>query len=106
MTQRIQRIAPLQLAKILGILYGLLGLLFMPVFLLMALAGVASPDEDGFGIAAGGLGLAIFFPIMYAVMGFISGLLGAFLYNLVAKWVGGIEIELDGTGVEPAAREY
>lgn len=106
MTKRIQRIAPLQLAKILGILFGLLGLVFLPIFLLMALAGMAAPDEQKFGVAAMGIGFAIFFPILYAVMGFISGLLGAFLYNVVAKWVGGIEIDLEDAAVEPATREY
>ncbi len=106
MNKRIKSIAPLQLAKILGVLYGLLGLLFLPVFLVFALAGAAGPAEHRFGIAAVGVGFAIFFPIMYAVMGFVSGLIGAFLYNLVAKWVGGIQIELEDLAVEPVAREY
>ena len=42
-----------------------------------------------------GAGAAIFAPIIYAVMGFIIGVIGAFIYNLVAKWVGGIEVEVE-----------
>jgi len=41
-----------------------------------------------------GFGMIILFPIIFAVIGFIGGALGAFIYNLVAKWVGGIKIEL------------
>jgi len=32
-------------------------------------------------------------PIMFAIPGFIAGAIGAFLYNLVAGWVGGIEMD-------------
>jgi hypothetical protein len=34
-------------------------------------------------------------PIIYAIMGFIMGVIGAWLYNLIAKWVGGVQIELE-----------
>ena len=33
-------------------------------------------------------------PILYGVIGFVSGIIGAALYNLFAKWVGGIKVEL------------
>jgi hypothetical protein len=33
----------------------------------------------------------IFLPIIYAVIGFIGGVITALIYNLVAKWTGGIE---------------
>ena len=42
-----------------------------------------------------GVGFAVVAPLMYAVMGFVSGVIGALLYNLVAKWVGGIEVEVE-----------
>ncbi|MBC5829419.1 MAG: DUF3566 domain-containing protein [Candidatus Eremiobacteraeota bacterium] len=37
----------------------------------------------------------IFLPIVYAVLGFIGGMITAFLYNLVARWTGGVEVTLD-----------
>ncbi len=43
----------------------------------------------GFGIAS-----IILLPVIYGIIGFIAGIIGAAIYNLVAKWVGGIEIEL------------
>lgn len=33
----------------------------------------------------------VFLPIIYAVVGFIGGVIAAFIYNLVAKWTGGVE---------------
>jgi hypothetical protein len=32
---------------------------------------------------------------LYAIMGFLIGAIGAFVYNLVAKWIGGIEVEVE-----------
>jgi hypothetical protein len=31
---------------------------------------------------------------MYGVMGLVGGAVGAALYNLVAGWIGGIEVEI------------
>ena len=36
----------------------------------------------------------LIFPLIYGVIGFIAGILGGSLYNLIAKWVGGIELDL------------
>lgn len=40
------------------------------------------------------IAMVIFVPILYGAMGFIFGALGALVYNLVAGWTGGIEMEL------------
>ncbi len=93
--RRIKRITPLQLGKMLAILYGIMGLLFMPFFLLMAAFASHAPTQQRVGFMALGMGFALFFPLIYAAMGFIFGALGALIYNLVAKWVGGIEVEVE-----------
>jgi hypothetical protein len=41
-------------------------------------------------------------PVFYGVLGFIFGTLGAFLYNLIAKWMGGIEVQLQPSGIQSA----
>jgi hypothetical protein len=81
-------------------MYFCLGLLFMPFFLLaggMALLGAgAAQGQDKIAGGIGGammIGLAILFPVIYGVMGFIAGMISALLYNLMAKWVGGVEME-------------
>jgi hypothetical protein len=41
-----------------------------------------------------GVGAIVILPIVYGVMGAIFAAIGAFIYNIVAGWVGGIEIEV------------
>jgi hypothetical protein len=42
-----------------------------------------------------GVGAVIALPIIYGLIGFLSGLLMAGLYNLVTGLIGGLEIELE-----------
>jgi hypothetical protein len=79
----------------LAVLYGAIGLIFTPVFLLMSFATAHMPQPQRVGMMAFGAGFAFLFPIFYAVFGFVFGVIGAFIYNLVAKWIGGIEVEVE-----------
>lgn len=38
--------------------------------------------------------LILIFPVVYLIVGFLSGIIIAFLYNLIAKYTGGISFEL------------
>ena len=93
--RRIRRISPLQLGKMLALLYGIIGLLAIPIFLFLASVSAQLPAEQRGSFLMMGTGAAIFAPILYAVMGFIIGVIGALIYNLVARWVGGIEVEVE-----------
>lgn len=93
--RRIKRIAPLQLGKMLAVLYGIMGLFLIPVFLIASFAASQMPEEQRVGMMAFGVGFAVLAPVMYAAMGFILGALGALIYNVVAKWIGGIEVEVE-----------
>lgn len=97
-TKRIKRFAPLQLGLMLGVTYALISILFIPFFLLFGIiagaaakAGGGSPVPAIFGLGAV---FVVFIPILYGIMGFIGGIIAAFIYNLVAKWIGGIEVEV------------
>lgn len=85
MTRRIKRIAPLQAGKMLAVVYGCMGLSFVPFFALAGLAGAfaqhAQTNEAAPTAFFSALvfGMGIFMPIIYAVMGFIFGLIGATL---------------------------
>jgi len=91
----VKSVGVLSVAKIMGLLYGCLGLIFVPFFLLIGLVGsLAGQDKTPFaGIV--GVVLAILMPFMYGVLGFIAGAIGSLLYNLLAKLVGGFEVELE-----------
>jgi hypothetical protein len=100
----IKSVGVLSVAKMMGLIYGCLGLIAIPFFLLIGLAGsLAGKQQSPF---AGMLGLVLAFlaPILYGLMGFIMGAIGAALYNLFAKWIGGIEVQVQSdTPQLPAA---
>ena len=88
------------LAKILGIIYAFFGFIAGLFFSFFALIGAlvgsnfADSPEPLVGIFFG-VGSVILFPILYGVLGFIGGIITAGIYNLTARWVGGLEIELE-----------
>jgi hypothetical protein len=86
---QIKRFSIGQSAKFLGVLYLLFGLLFVPFFLVI---GMMAPNDSG--AFFGGTMMAVAMPVLYAIFGVIGGAIGAALYNLVAGWVGGIEVEI------------
>ena len=94
---RITHIGPLSLAKIAFVLYAALGLvvggLFACAALLGASFGAAAGEEEAWMGAVFGVGAVVVLPIFYGVMGGLVALLGAWLYNVVAGFVGGIEIK-------------
>ena len=92
----IKRIGPVSLAKIAGTLYAILGLFFGGILSLMALAGGFASNTSGAGGigAIVGVGAIVFFPILYGGIGFVSSLIGAWLYNVLAGMVGGIELDV------------
>lgn len=103
----ITRVRPLSVGKIAGFLYGLIGLFIGALISVFALfgglaagaAGAASEAEGpgaalgaAFGIA--GLAAIIVVPLLYGFMGFITTVIMAAIYNLVARIVGGIEVDV------------
>lgn len=99
----IKRIGVLSVAKIMGVLYGLIGLIAGCLFALAMILGAgatmmgAQSENSALGMGFGmGMGLAcvVLFPIFYGVLGLIAGLISAALYNFAARFMGGIEIEV------------
>lgn len=93
----LKRVAPVSVAKVAGIVYALLGLCFG---ILLSLFGVLAgglafnrPQAPIAGLMFGA-GAIVFLPVMYGVIGFVFSLIGAALYNVVAGWVGGVEVDL------------
>jgi hypothetical protein len=67
--------------------------------LLGAAVGMASSESsDAFAGLLFGVGSVIFLPIFYGILGYVFGLIRAFLYNGIAPLIEGIEIELEETG--------
>ena len=100
----IKRVGPLSLAKTQGIVGTALGLIIGVIYgLIMMVFGavmMTSEQSGSGGAAAGGfiMGLVfmIAFPIGYGILSFIAGAITAVIYNMAAKFTGGIELELEG----------
>jgi hypothetical protein len=99
----IKHIGPLSCAKIAGVIYACLGLIVGALISVFAAIGFAfGGAQPGLGERSVspligtvvGIGAVIFLPIFYGAIGFVFALLGAWLYNMVASKVGGIEIDI------------
>ena len=90
----IKRIGVGSVGKIFGSLYALIGLILGIIISLISLIG----GSLGVMLSVStifGMGAIITLPIMYGIIGFISGSIMAFLYNLIAGLIGGIEVETE-----------
>ena len=88
--QQIKSFGILQTAKFSAAMYFVIGAVFaIPMAVISILTAVIGGQSNAwFGV------LFIFVPIFYAVIGFAMMALMCWVYNLVAGWIGGIEIEL------------
>lgn len=82
MKKQITNISPVQTGKVFAVLYFLMSLPFLAIMFIIASAS-HNPGP--------GIGMLILFPIFYLIFGFIFTAFAAWIYNLVASWVGGIE---------------
>ncbi len=86
----ITRIEPGQLALIMGATYALLGVI-LAILMFVFMSVIPLPGMGAMGGMGRGM-TAILFPIIYGVMGYVCGFIGAAIYNLVAGTVGGIKV--------------
>lgn len=96
----IKRVDPMSVAKIAGVLYGGMGLLFGAFVAAMSLLSsgtAAAAGRPGPPVvnAMFGLGAVVAMPLLYGGMGAVMSFLGALFYNWVAGMIGGIQIETE-----------
>ena len=94
----LRSVGGLSAGKLMGLLYAVLGLIFGEFFSLISLAaGAANMPQGGPGLPMAGMVIAavIVMPIIYGIFGFIGGIISAAMYNLIAGFVGGIEMEFE-----------
>lgn len=90
---KIKRVVPKSLAKVFALLYAIFGFIGGLFFLLVSL--FAQSQSDGFSALIFGVGAPIILPLMYGLMGWIGGYITAWIYNVVAKRVGGVDLEVE-----------
>ena len=91
-TVKLKRLGVLSVGLMTGVIYGLIGLIAGIFITLISVVAGGVFDQAGFGYLLG-VGSIIFLPIFYGIAGFIGGLITALIYNLAAKFTGGIEME-------------
>ncbi len=95
----VRRMGVFSVAKIMGLLHAIMGFIFgifMSLFSLAMSSFARGMGEESAAFGAlFGVGAVIFLPIFYGVLGFLGGAVMTWLYNLIAGWVGGIEIDLE-----------
>ncbi|MGE5178177.1 MAG: hypothetical protein ACM3PF_03695 [Bacteroidota bacterium] len=82
------KIAPWPTGRTLAVLYLVIGLVVMPI---MMVASLLAPQSNSFDRTVG-LTLGFAMPFIYAVIGFVVGVIGAALYNGLARLMGGIPL--------------
>lgn len=101
---RIRKLGILSVAKIYAVIMLVISLLIsIPyglIIIVYSLFGAGMmKGEAAFAVGGGGvvlgIGIMIGLPILYGVLGFIGGALGALVYNIFSGIVGGIEIEVE-----------
>jgi hypothetical protein len=70
---------------VVGLIYGICTAFVFGLF------GIA---EEMSGVVAFGVASIVIFPIILGILGFISGAIMAFLYNIFAAKIGGVQLEL------------
>lgn len=93
----LKRVDPLSVAKVAAALYAILGFVlgcFVALFSLLGIAADQGPEPPLLGLIFGA-GAVVFLPIFYAILGFLGSLLMAALYNVAARFIGGIELDLE-----------
>jgi hypothetical protein len=90
----IKSINVMSCAKTMGAFYGAVGLLVIPFVLIAGLASLAGGKGASAIEGVVMLVFGILAPVFYGGLGFLFGALGAWVYNQIAKRLGGIQIEL------------
>ena len=96
---KIQGFLTFVIGLLIGVIYGFAFMIFGAAISSLAPQG-DSQAMGGVGAIVIGLVIMIAVPILYGILGFIGGAIGALVYNLAAGVVGGVKFELEG--VAPA----
>lgn len=86
MKKQLIRISILQSSKIVTALYAVMGFIYTLIGIPMIICG--GEDVQMMGI------IYLLMPIIMAIIGFIFFVIFGAIYNLLAKWFGGIEVEI------------
>jgi hypothetical protein len=96
----LKSVGVLSAAKIVGLMYAILGLImglfFAAVFSMIPMSD-ANPEMPTWLAPMFGTGAILIMPIFYGCMGFVGGAIAAVIYNALSGMMGGLELRLETT---------
>jgi len=90
---RLMNVNMISLAKIIAIVYGLFGLIMGCFVAVSKMLGIQATGEMA-QLQNFGVGAIVILPVIYCIIGAISGLVSAFFFNTAIKWVGPLELNV------------
>ena len=98
---RIRRFGVMKTATVVAIMYMLVVGVFVIPFGLLALLVTATQGSGGFGSASGILLFGVVAIFGYGLLGWVFTAVAAAVYNIAARWVGGIEVQIETVAPPP-----
>ncbi len=98
----IRSVGVMSVARVAAAIYGIFGLIAGVLFSLAAVAGFGLGQEVESQVSwmapLFGFGAILALPVLYFVLGFVGGAIGAWVFNNAAKAMGGLEIVTEEDG--------
>ena len=109
---RVRRIGVISAANVMAAISLVITLTFVLLAALVVLPMGSFPVSldpanpfDRTRVASGSIiGFLLIVPFVYAAIGWVMGALAALVYNLVARFIGGLQLDLEQREPQPAAR--
>jgi hypothetical protein len=96
---RIRRFSVIKTSNVAALVYMVIVAIFVvPFGLLVSIAGTAGGVQGG---AVGGIAFALIAILGYGLFGWVFTAIGCLIYNLVAGWIGGIEVQVESVAPPP-----
>ena len=90
---RIRRFSVIKTSNVAALIYMVAVAIFViPFALLFAVAGTASQVQGG---VTGGIVFAVVAIFGYGLLGWVFTAIACLIYNLAARWVGGVEVQVE-----------
>ncbi|HIF14758.1 MAG TPA: hypothetical protein EYQ86_05325 [Bacteroidetes bacterium] len=97
--KRIKKFGVFQTAKVFAVITFLFSsFMLLPFFIYVSfLSSIFGQSFGSMGLffPSGSSYFLIIIPFIYGILGFIMSAIGCLIYNLISKWTGGIEIEVE-----------
>lgn len=96
---RIRRFGVMKTATVVAVMYMLIVAVFAIPFALLAL--LVAPSQGSGAAGVGVVAFALVAILIYGFLGWVFTAIAVAVYNLAARWVGGIEVEIETVAPPP-----